>query len=180
MCILIAISLAFEHDCVNTFSVCSINQSIITLMFFFVLSSWNAAGRHAHTPVACVAVALCAWLWNLFIWMMAELCMVLACAACVSCWVSGVLDVCLCRALWRMCAQLVLLLNWYFCPCVFEKVEHIIHRQGHMLSSRSPLFHPHNVHCHAHSCQLLPVFLPMPITEGLFTFRENQHHNPLS
>lgn len=70
----------------------------------------------------------------------------------------------------RLVLLLLLLHIWHFCPCAFEKVEHIIHRQGHTLSSRPPLLHPHNARCHAHSCQLVPVCLPMPITAGQFTF----------
>lgn len=64
----------------------------------------------------------------------------------------------------------MLLPVWHFCLCAFEKVEHIIHRQGHILSSRLPLLHPHNACSHAHSCQLMPDCLPMPITAGQFTF----------
>lgn len=65
-----------------------------------------------------------------------------------------------------MCAQAVALPLWHFCPCAFEKVERIIHRQGHMLSSRSPLLHPQKACCHAHSCQLVPVCLSVSITAG--------------
>lgn len=35
-----------------------------------------------------------------------------------------------------------------------------------MLSSRSPLLHPQNACCHAHSCQLVPVCLSVSITAG--------------
>lgn len=104
---------------------------------------------------------------------MAEFSMGPVCTACVSCWVSGVLDVSS-RGLWwfvrSLYAQLVLLPVRHFCACAFEKVKHIIYRQGHMLSSHPPLIHPHNAHYHAHSCLLVAVCLPMAITGGQFTF----------
>lgn len=52
-----------------------------------------------RTPVERVVIMLrvCSWQWKLFVWMMAELCMAPVCSACVSCRVSGVLGVCLCR-----------------------------------------------------------------------------------
>lgn len=59
-----------------------------------------------------------------------------------------------------------------------EKVEHIIHRQGHMPSSHTPLLHAHNAHRHGNSCQLVPVCLPMPITAGQFTFSARESRVP--
>lgn len=79
--------------------------------------------------------------------------------------------------LWWMCARLLLLQPfWLSFPCAFlQKVEHIIHRQGHMLSSHSPPLHPHNAGCSVHSCQLVPVCLAVPITVGWFTFTGQSH-----
>lgn len=37
-------------------------------------------------------------------------------------------------------------------------------------AEQSPTSHPHNSRDHAHSCQLVPIFLLMPITAGKFTF----------
>lgn len=51
-----------------------------------------------------------------------------------------------------------------FCECDFQKVENVIHTQEHMLSSHSALLHPHNTCCHACSCHLLPVCLPISVT----------------
>lgn len=47
-----------------------------------------------------------------------------------------------------------------FPPCPFEKVEHIIHRKGCLLSSCSPLLILHNANRHAHLCQLFPTACP--------------------
>jgi len=74
--------------------------------------------------------------------------------------VSGASDglVCRARGLWwfvRVCV-----LDWscrlsdIIILVPFEKVEHIIRRQGHMPSSRPPLLHPHR---RARACQLVPV-----------------------
>lgn len=110
---------------------------------------------------------------------MAAFCMAPMCTGCVSCVLSfrgvGCLYVESSGALLRSVpsphAQPVLQPVWHFFVRVpFEKMEHIIHRQGHMPSSRPPLLHPHNARCHAHSYQLVPVCLPMPITVGQFTF----------
>lgn len=128
------------------------------------LRSRCTAGRHADTCGVCVRV-----LWRLFVWTMAEFCMATVCTACVSCWVSGVSDVCLCRAAVAFDDQPAPLPADIFVRAPFEKVVHIIHRRGHMPSSRPPPLHPHNARCHAHSCQLVPVCLPMPITAVRFT-----------
>lgn len=66
-----------------------------------------------QTPVVCdvivLCVCVCACLWNCLFGRWWELCMAPACATCVSCWISGVLDVCVCgwsSGLWWMCPSL--------------------------------------------------------------------------
>lgn len=140
---------------------------------------WRTACRHLWS-VCDYVVYVCVWLWNLFKWWLSSV------------WLRCVLCVCVCvcvllslRGVGCVFVQSSGGLWWFVQACVlnqrcclsdifvrvpFEKVEHIIHRQGHMLSSRPPLLHPHNARCHAHSCQLVPACLPMPVTASQFTF----------
>ena len=131
-------------------------------------------GQHADTCGVCV-MRVGVWLWNLFVWMTAEFC--IACGVCRVCVRlcpvesrgGGGCDVCLCRAveafddLWvSACCSTSAAACVTFLSS--EKVEHIIHRQGHTPSSHTPLLHAHNAHRRGRSCQLVPVCLPMSIT----------------
>lgn len=170
----------YACDCtqwVDITCVCVFNQ----ILLCSPCSMQHADGQHADTCGVCdYIVYVCVWLWNLFTWRLSSEWLWCVLCVCVSYWVSGVLDVCLCRAAEAFddlcepaCSTTTnqcCCLSDIFVRVPFEKVEHIIHRQGHMLSSRPPLLHPHNARCHAHSCQLVPARLPMPITVGQFTF----------
>lgn len=158
---------------------CILSRSIVVFTMQLLALGVDMLLGSMQTPVERVVIVMCVcvpgcgiclfgwWLGSVWLRCVLHVCPVES----QGCWM------CLCVEQQRplmICAslraQLPPLPAWHFCPCAFEKVEHIIHRQGHMPSSRPPLLHPHNACCHAHSCQLVPVCLPMPITAGQFTF----------
>lgn len=163
-----ALSTAISHIVQGNMNGCTygfyikVHSSVHHAAFSLTSRDADTCGACSHCALWVSACGICLFGWLLStVWLRCALhvCPVQSRGgvACVFVWCGG---------LWWMCAQPVPQPLWHFCPCAFEKVEHIIHRQGHMLSSRSPLLHPQNACCHAHSCQLVPVCLSVSITAG--------------
>lgn len=154
--------------------------SFASIVVFATMLGVDAPLSGMQTPVEWVVIVLCcvvlACTWKLFpfddgstVFCMCVL-LILRSVGCVFlCTEQSPLMSC--KSLHARPAPLAV---WHFVLFASKKVEHIIHRQGHTLSSRPPLLQPHNARCRAHSCQLVPVCLLVSLTVGSFTFRAPQ------